>query len=67
MVVAKWHVRSTSGAPKALVGRVKFLPLAWAGGCPKQASAKIAAPREPVEVSLLARIDLTCRWALIRL
>ncbi|WP_167374374.1 hypothetical protein [Bathymodiolus platifrons methanotrophic gill symbiont] len=29
--VATWHVRRTSGQPKALAGRVKFLPLAWSG------------------------------------
>ena len=31
MIVVKWHVRRTSGAPKALVVALSFLPLAWAG------------------------------------
>ena len=42
--VAKWHVRRTSGAPKALVVALSFCRLLGLG-CPKQAFAKIATPR----------------------
>jgi hypothetical protein len=41
--MAKWHVRRTSGAPKALAVALSFCRLGW--GCPKQAFAKIATPR----------------------
>ncbi|WP_221900892.1 hypothetical protein [Bathymodiolus platifrons methanotrophic gill symbiont] len=44
MVVAKWHVRRTSGAPKALAVALSFCCLLGLG-CPKQAFAKIATPR----------------------
>ncbi|TXL03743.1 hypothetical protein BMR07_14455 [Methylococcaceae bacterium CS1] len=44
MVVAKWHVRRTSGAPKALAVALSFCRLLGLG-CPKQAFAKIATPR----------------------
>ncbi|MEO1880308.1 MAG: hypothetical protein ABGX37_01220, partial [Methylococcales bacterium] len=44
MVVAKWHVRRTSGAPKALVVALSFCRLLGLGR-PKQAFAKIATPR----------------------
>ena len=44
MVVAKWHVRRTSGAPKALAVALSFCRLLGLG-CPKQALAKIATPR----------------------
>ena len=44
MIVAKWHVRRTSGAPKALVVALSFCRLLGLG-CPKQAFAKIATPR----------------------
>jgi hypothetical protein len=44
MVVAKWHVRRTSGAPKALAVALRFCCLLGLG-CPKQAFAKIATPR----------------------
>ena len=42
--VAKWHVRRTSGAPKALVVALSFCRLLGLG-CPKQAFAEIATPR----------------------
>ena len=42
--MAKWHVRRTSGAPKALVVALGFCRLLGLG-CPKQAFAKIATPR----------------------
>jgi hypothetical protein len=42
--VAKWQVRRTSGAPKALAGALSFCCLLGLG-CPKQAFAKIATPR----------------------
>ena len=45
MVVAKWHVRRTSGAPKALAVALSFCRLLGLG-CPKQAFAKIATPRQ---------------------
>ncbi|TXL05197.1 hypothetical protein BMR09_10735 [Methylococcaceae bacterium CS3] len=44
MVVAKWYVRRTSGAPKALAVALSFCRLLGLG-CPKQAFAKIATPR----------------------
>jgi len=44
MEVAKWHVRRTSGAPKALAVALSFCRLLGLG-CPKQALAKIATPR----------------------
>jgi hypothetical protein len=31
MVVAKWHVRKDVWGAEGISGRVKFLPLAWAG------------------------------------
>jgi hypothetical protein len=44
MVVAKWHVRRTSGAPKALAVALSFCRLLGLG-CPKQAFAKIQPSR----------------------
>jgi hypothetical protein len=44
MVVAKWHVRRTSGAPKALAVALSFCRLLGLGR-PKQAFAKIVTPR----------------------
>ena len=43
--VAKWHVRRTAGAPKAIVVALSFCRLLGLG-CPKQAIAKIATPRK---------------------
>ena len=43
--VAKRHVRRTSGAPKALAVALSFCRLLGLG-CPKQAFAKIATPRD---------------------
>ncbi|GAW86956.1 pyruvate carboxylase subunit B [Bathymodiolus platifrons methanotrophic gill symbiont] len=48
MVVAKWHVRRTSGAPKALAVALSFCRLLGLG-CPKQAFAKIATPRKNMQ------------------
>jgi hypothetical protein len=44
MVVAKWHVCTTSAALKALAVALSFCRLLGLG-CPKQACAKIATPR----------------------
>jgi hypothetical protein len=52
MVMAKWHVRRTSGAPKALAVALSFCCLLGLG-CPKQAFAKIATPRRPTALRLL--------------
>jgi len=41
--VAKWHVRRTAGAPKAIAVVLSFCRLLGLG-CPKQAFAKIATP-----------------------
>ena len=51
MIVAKWHVRRTSGAPKALVVALSFCRLLGLG-CPKQAFAKIATPRLFLEAGM---------------
>ncbi|TXK98926.1 hypothetical protein BMR07_04360 [Methylococcaceae bacterium CS1] len=51
MVVAKWHVRRTSGAPKALAVALSFCRLLGLG-CPKQAFAKIATPRNVARMEL---------------
>jgi hypothetical protein len=45
MVVAKWHVRRTSGAPEALAVALSFCCLLGLE-CPKQAFAKIANHRK---------------------
>jgi DUF2958 family protein len=49
--VAERHGRRTAGAPKALVVALSFCRLLGLG-CPKQAFAKIATPREDIAFGL---------------
>jgi hypothetical protein len=60
MVVAKWHVRRTSGAPKALAVALSFCCLLGLG-CPKQAFAKITTAEKDALYSIMNREDLNWR------